>query len=153
MVKDAMSSKGDLYMKPSRCLASTGFGGFSGLSPEVVSMIAQYLSYRDVSLPLSRIINPQLAPEESKIAIVMHAEKDIERHHNKDNERLGCYVCHRVIEIRKFAIPQLSTDPYSKQNLRRFCINCGILKGTIKQWMYYVCATERLGRFVDANEL
>lgn len=127
-------------------------------------MITGYLPYEDllrlqlVSKPFSRIINPQLAPEESKIALVMNAENYIERHHSNRNghkARLGCYFCYRVIEVREFAISrdQLSRDPSSRQALRRFCISCGISKGYHKPGdmlerrdgtMWWICACKRI---------
>lgn len=122
-----------------RCeLGDRGNIGFDKLPQEILNMIARYLPYKDLlqlqslNKSLHHRIQPRLASEESKIALVMKAEKEFERNFHM----LGCYICFRVLERRRFAMTQHLKDPFVFQlagrpanYLRRFCIHCGLRKG------------------------
>lgn len=113
---------------------------------EIINMISRHIPYKDLLLlqALSRrlryIIDPLLASEASKIGLVMRAE-NYKRHYEKKNgeiEKLGCFVCYRVIDVREFAGAEDQTlvDPFARhlagqplRHLRRFCIKCGVKKG------------------------
>ncbi|KAK9425497.1 hypothetical protein SUNI508_12953 [Seiridium unicorne] len=112
------------------------------LPQEIIDKIAHHLTYKDLlrlqvlSKTLQRIIDPQLASEESKISLVLCAEKDYKRHFSKGSVRLGCFICYRVIDLREFAYEQMARDPNTEllpgeppRYLRRFCISCGLKKG------------------------
>ncbi|KAH8202715.1 hypothetical protein TruAng_003091 [Truncatella angustata] len=101
-------------------------------------MILMKLSYKDllrlqvVSKAMSRTINPQIASEEDKIALVIAAEKDFEANYKKKEDAhwmvgYGCYVCYRVIDSSEFAFEQYCT--HFPTHLRRYCINCGLERG------------------------
>jgi hypothetical protein len=124
---------------PERC---RGRSWLYRLPQEVVDTIARHLPYeallrlRTLSRTLHRIIDPRLAAEETKIALVMHSEKDFERNFRRSEERLGCYVCYRVLRASAFATDQMARDPFAPHlpgrpptYLRRFCIDCGLSRG------------------------
>ncbi|KAI0837196.1 hypothetical protein F5Y06DRAFT_297983 [Hypoxylon sp. FL0890] len=114
------------------------------LPKDVIDHICRYLPYETLiwlsqeSKALHRIIDPHLAPYETKLSFVLRAERDFKKHYEKsDPPNLGCYMCFRVLPARVFASNQplqaLLRTPMSEEqplvNLRRFCIYCGIRSG------------------------
>ncbi|KAK6219399.1 hypothetical protein LQW54_002130 [Pestalotiopsis sp. IQ-011] len=112
------------------------------LPHEVLNRIARYLPYEallvlgSLSRTLRRRVDPQLAAEESKIGLVLRAEKDAAHNFRRHRERLGCFACYRVLAVGEFAAEQLARDPYSRGTgaggvtfLRRYCVACGLRRG------------------------
>lgn len=112
------------------------------LPQEALNRIARYLPYEallvlgGLSRTLRRRVDPQLAAEESKIGLVLRAEKDAAHNFRRHRERLGCFACYRVLAVGEFAAEQLARDPYSRGTgagggtfLRRYCVPCGLRRG------------------------
>lgn len=110
------------------------------LPPEVLGRIARHLPYEallvlgGLSRTLRRRVDPQVAAEESKIGLVLRAEKDAAHNFRRHRERLGCFACYRVLAVGEFAAEQLARDPYSRRTggatfLRRYCVPCGLRRG------------------------
>ncbi|KAI0149825.1 hypothetical protein F4776DRAFT_659720 [Hypoxylon sp. NC0597] len=113
------------------------------LPQDVVDRICRYLPYETLlwlyrqSKTLHRIIDPHLAPDETKLSFVLRAERDFRKHYALNPPNLGCYMCFRVLPSSVFASRQalqalLRTSTSEDQplvNLRRFCIYCGIRSG------------------------
>ncbi|KAI1378595.1 hypothetical protein F4677DRAFT_411337 [Hypoxylon crocopeplum] len=113
------------------------------LPQDVLNRICQYVPYENLlwlyqeSKTLNQIIDPHLAPYETKISFVLRAERDFPQHYGEKPPSLGCYMCHRVLPPSVFAADQplqalLQVTPSAQQsvvNLRRFCIPCGIRWG------------------------
>ena len=91
---------------------------------------------------------PEKATLEDKLQFVMRAEKDFPQHRCTEDfpGNFGCYFCFRVLSPSSFAknqreavyldrsltvIPDDAVDlnAYRKLQLRRFCVNCGIVYG------------------------
>ncbi|KAL7620422.1 hypothetical protein AAE478_009417 [Parahypoxylon ruwenzoriense] len=120
-----------------------GSARFELLPQNVLDQICQYVPYENLlwlyqgSRTLNRIINPHLAPYETKLSFVLRAERDYSKHCNQKPPNLGCYMCHKVLSAGVFASNQplqaIPRAPPSEQqlvvNLRRFCIYCGIRSG------------------------
>ncbi|KAI1136087.1 hypothetical protein F5Y05DRAFT_392884 [Hypoxylon sp. FL0543] len=113
------------------------------LPQDVIDRICGYLPYETLiwlhleSKVLYKIIDPYLAPYETKVSFVLRAERDFKQHYSLNPPNLGCYMCFRVLPARVFASNQplqalLRTPTSDEQplvNLRRFCIYCGIRSG------------------------
>ncbi|KAI0384073.1 hypothetical protein F5Y04DRAFT_293452 [Hypomontagnella monticulosa] len=116
------------------------------LPQDIIDRICQYIPYENLlwlyqqSRSLHRIIDPQLAPHETKVSLVIRAERDYPKHYDPPASKpvgLGCYMCSRVLPSSVFASNQprqalLRALPSEEEfviNLRRFCISCGIQFG------------------------
>jgi hypothetical protein len=108
---------------------------------DTLDRITQYLSYEDriylrqQTRALYAAVNPQAAPWTSKVAFVLHAERDFVQHDDKHGRNIGCYTCFTVQPAREFAQNQ-RTQAFRRDlpgrplvNLHRFCIRCGIKEG------------------------
>ncbi|KAI1392699.1 uncharacterized protein F4822DRAFT_138348 [Hypoxylon trugodes] len=118
------------------------------LPQDIIDRICRYVPYEDLislyrlSRTMNQVIDPQLAPHETKLSFVLRAERDFPQHFTKtkvnpNSPRLGCYMCFRVLSGDVFDSDQpvqalLRTSLSDEQvivNLRRFCIPCGIQSG------------------------
>ncbi|KAI2630314.1 hypothetical protein GGS26DRAFT_105690 [Hypomontagnella submonticulosa] len=116
------------------------------LPQDIIDRICRYIPYENLlwlyqeSKSLHRIIDPHLAPHETKLSLVLRAERDYPKHYDPPARRLpglGCFMCYRVLPVSVFAKHQtrqalLRTLPSEEQSvihLRRFCIPCGIQSG------------------------
>ncbi|KAI8961984.1 hypothetical protein F5Y11DRAFT_324281 [Daldinia sp. FL1419] len=119
------------------------------LPQDLIDRISQYVPYENliylswVSKRLNKMVDPQLAPYETKLSFVLRAERDFYRHYTSNANKppnLGCYMCHKVLPAGVFAFNQpLQAGVYGSMldepvvvNLRRFCLMCGIQMGLHK---------------------
>ncbi|KAI0882228.1 uncharacterized protein GGS22DRAFT_170502 [Annulohypoxylon maeteangense] len=119
---------------------------FELLPQNIIDRICSYVPYENLlwlyqqSRALHRIIDPHLAPYETKASFTLRAERDFPQHYNAKPPNLGCYTCSRVLTAAIFATNQplqallrlTSSDEEMVVNLRRFCIYCGIHSGCHK---------------------
>ncbi|KAI0847085.1 hypothetical protein F5Y00DRAFT_125591 [Daldinia vernicosa] len=119
------------------------------LPQDIIDQISQYIPYENliylswVSKALNKMVNPRLAPHETKLSFVLRAERDFYRHYSSTPSSLGCFICYKVLPASVFAIDQPlqaevrssalgGTTTTTVVNLRRFCIGCGIQSGLHK---------------------
>ncbi|KAI2775878.1 hypothetical protein F4815DRAFT_377602 [Daldinia loculata] len=116
------------------------------LPQDIINQISQYVPYENliylswVSKALNKMVDPRLAPHETKLSFVLRAERDFYRHYSSRPSSLGCFMCYKILPASVFAIDQqLQAElPASALggsvvvNLRRFCIGCGIQSGLHK---------------------
>ncbi|KAF3057225.1 hypothetical protein GL218_06121 [Daldinia childiae] len=116
------------------------------LPQDIINKISQYIPYENLiylswaSKVLNKLVDPRLAPHETKLSFVLRAERDFYRHYSIRPSNLGCFMCYKILPASIFAIDQplqaeLSTSAVSRPvvvNLRRFCIRCGIQSGLHK---------------------
>ncbi|KAI0008717.1 hypothetical protein F4779DRAFT_423709 [Xylariaceae sp. FL0662B] len=129
------------------------------LPQNIINRICQYVPYEKLiwlsqeSHALRMLINPQLAPYETKLSFVLRAERDFKKHYEEKPPNQGCYMCCQVLPAGWFASNQplqalLRNGLSAKQSvvhLRRFCIRCGVRSGCHGPGAYLVTGTgERL---------
>ncbi|KAI0103427.1 hypothetical protein F4814DRAFT_96892 [Daldinia grandis] len=116
------------------------------LPKDIINQISQYVPYENLiylswaSKALNKMVDPHLAPHETKLSLVLRAERDYYRHYSLKPSSLGCFICYKILPASVFAIDQplqaeLCTSASSEPvvvNLRRFCIGCGIQSGLHK---------------------
>ncbi|KAI1465415.1 uncharacterized protein F4812DRAFT_121560 [Daldinia caldariorum] len=116
------------------------------LPQDIINRISQYVPYESliylswVSKALNRMVDPYLAPHETKLAFVIRAERDFHRHFSGEWPNLGCFMCFKVLPADLFAVDQplqaelrrSAVDEPVIIDLRRFCIGCGIQSGLHK---------------------
>ncbi|KAI1807048.1 hypothetical protein F4811DRAFT_64112 [Daldinia bambusicola] len=116
------------------------------LPQDIINRISQYVPYENLiylswaSKALNRMVDPYLAPHETKIAFVIRAERDFYRHFSGEWPSLGCFMCFKVLPAGLFAVDQplqaelrrSAVDEPVVVDLRRFCIGCGIQSGLHK---------------------
>ncbi|KAI1209184.1 uncharacterized protein F4807DRAFT_427491 [Annulohypoxylon truncatum] len=116
------------------------------LPQNVIDRICSYIPYENLlwlyqqSRGVHRIVDPHLAPYETKASFVLRAERDFFQHYSAKPPNLGCYHCARVLPAAMFASNQplqallraTASDEETVVNLRRFCIYCGIQSGCHK---------------------
>ncbi|KAI2472604.1 hypothetical protein F4781DRAFT_344692 [Annulohypoxylon bovei var. microspora] len=113
------------------------------LPQNIIDRICGYIPYENLlwlyqeSRALHRMIDPHLAPYETRASFVLRAERDFFQHYSAKPPNLGCYTCSRVLPAGMFASNQplqalLRATPLDEEmivNLRRFCVYCGIQSG------------------------
>jgi hypothetical protein len=106
--------------------------------------VCRLLGYRDLiclrqlSRALYAATDPQVAPEEDKIALVLRAERHFPQNYGggeQQQHRLGCFLCFQVRPTECFARaqPALALRPGLPGRpivrMRRFCVDCGVREG------------------------
>ncbi|KAI1657798.1 hypothetical protein F4813DRAFT_359625 [Daldinia decipiens] len=116
------------------------------LPQDIINQISQYIPYENLiylswaSKALNKMVDPLLAPHDTKLSFVLRAERDFYRHYNSRPSNLGCFMCYKILPASVFAVDQplqaeLRTSAVEGPvtvNLRRFCIGCGIKSGLHK---------------------
>ncbi|OTB19495.1 hypothetical protein K445DRAFT_8529 [Daldinia sp. EC12] len=130
---------------------------------DIINRISQYVPYENliylswVSKSLYGMVDPYLAPHETKLAFVVRAERDFYRHYSGLYPNLGCFMCFKVLPAGLFACDQplraeLRTSAMDEPvvvDLRRFCVGCGIQLGLHKAGEEFTTRTG--GRFWICN--
>ncbi|KAI1077406.1 hypothetical protein F5B20DRAFT_274492 [Whalleya microplaca] len=129
------------------------------LPQNILNRISQFVPYEQLiwlsqeCRALRMLINPQLAPYETKLSFVLRAERDFHKHYDSKPPNQGCYMCCQVLPAGWFASNQalqafLRNSLSERQpviHLRRFCIRCGIKSGCHGPGDYLITRTgERL---------